>query len=93
MIKCPGHPKAQPAVVLGSKSGSIPISDSLFVAVPWLLPVLDRWVYWFFEFCRVFLCPGAHESGTAFKESQKTGPRFKVSSNMLGEPGIEVKGK
>ena len=41
----------------------------------------------------VFLCPGAHESESAFKESQKTGPRFKVSPYMLGEPGIEVEGE
>ena len=39
------------------------------------------------------LCPGAPESstgsGSGFKASQKSGPRFiKVSSDRLGEPGI-----
>ena len=40
----------------------------------------------------VFLCAGAPErsigSASDFKASQKTGPRLKVSSDRLGEPGI-----
>ena len=39
-----------------------------------------------------FLCPGASEgstgSGSDFKASKKTGPRLKVSSDRLGEPGL-----
>ena len=39
----------------------------------------------------VVLCPGTHEgstgSGSGFKASQKTGQRFKVSSDILGEAG------
>ena len=39
----------------------------------------------------VVLCPGTPEgstgSGSGFKASQKTGPRFKVSSDRLGEAG------
>ena len=47
--------------------------------------------YWPDEFMVfVVLCPGASESstgsGSGFKASQKTGPRFKVSSDRLGEP-------
>ena len=39
----------------------------------------------------VVLCPGTPEgstgSGSGFKASQKTGQRFKVSSDRLGEAG------
>ena len=41
----------------------------------------------------VVLCPGTPEgstgSGSGFKASQKTGQRLKVSSDRLGEAGIE----
>ena len=30
-------------------------------------------------------------TGSGFKESQKTGQRFKVSSYILGEPGVELR--
>ena len=42
----------------------------------------------------VVLCPGAPEgstgNGDGFRTSQKTGPRLKVSSDRLGEPGIKL---
>ena len=42
----------------------------------------------------VVLCPVAPEisagNGYDFKASQKTGPRLKVSSDRLGELGIEL---
>ena len=48
------------------------------------------WNGWVYSF--VVLCPGAPEgstgSGSGFKASQKMGPRLKVSSDRLGEPGI-----
>ena len=41
-----------------------------------------------------FFCPAASEGSTGncsgLKASQSTGPRLKVSSNRLGEPGIEL---
>ena len=41
------------------------------------------------------LCPGAPEgstsSGSGFKVSQETGPRLKVSSDRLLEPGIKLR--
>ena len=50
------------------------------------VPVLAGWVYAF-----VVLCPGTPEgstgSGPGFKASQKTGQRFKVSSDRLVEAG------
>ena len=54
--------------------------------VPWLNQ------YWPGEFLVfVVLCPGTPEGstggGSGFKVSQKTGPRFKVSSDRLGEAG------
>ena len=54
--------------------------------VPWLNQ------YWPGDFLVfVVLCPGTPEgstgSGSGFKASQKTGPRFKVSSDRLGEAG------
>ena len=43
----------------------------------------------------VVLYPGAPKSSTGsdsgFKASQRTGPQFKVSSDRLGEPGIELR--
>ena len=40
------------------------------------------------------VCPGAPEGSTGsvsgFKASQKTGPRFKVSSDRLGEAGNQT---
>ena len=56
--------------------------------VPWLNQ------YWPGDFLVfVVLCPGTPEgstgSGSGFKASQKTGPRFKVSSDRLLPPGIE----
>ena len=33
---------------------------------------------------------GSTGSGSDFKESKKTGPRLKVSSDRLGEPGIQL---
>ena len=35
------------------------------------------------------LCPGATGSGSGLKRPKKTGPRLKVSSDRLMEPGIE----
>ena len=34
---------------------------------------------------------GSTHSASGFKASQKTGPQFKVSSDRLGEPGIELR--
>ena len=54
--------------------------------VPWLN---QYWPGGFMVF--VVLCPGTSEgstgSGSGFKASQKTGQRFKVSSDRLGEAG------
>ena len=33
---------------------------------------------------------GSTDSASGFKASQKTGPQFKVSSDRLGGPGIEL---
>ena len=57
------------------------------VAIPWMWPVLAR-----MGLCGV-LCLGAPEGstgGSGFKASRKTEPRLKVSSDRLGEPGIEL---
>ena len=47
------------------------------------------------SFEEFFNCPGALEgstgSGSGFKASQKTGPRFKVSSDRLEEPVFEFR--
>ena len=70
-----------------NRSASFAMSTNYFCGrVPWLNQ------YWPGEFLVfVVLCPGTPEgstgSGSGFKASQKTGPRFKVSSDRLGEAG------
>ena len=62
----------------------------MFVTVPWLHN--QYWAGWVNDL--LVLCPGAYKgssvSGSAFKASQNMVPRLKVSSNRLGELGIEL---
>ena len=78
-----------PAIHINNRPPYIVINilDTCFFGrVPWLNQ------YWLGEFLVfVVLCPrtpeGSTGSGSGFKASQKTGPRFKVSSDRLGEAG------
>ena len=63
-------------------------SNIQFIIWPCSLAIVGFMVLW-------FLCPGTPQgstgSGSGFKASQKTGPRFKVSSDRLvnEKPGIK----
>ena len=61
-------------------------SCTLFVAVPWLLPVLGLMGF------VVVLFPGAPEGstscGSGLKRIRRRGHDLRVSSDRLGEPGI-----